>query len=307
MSADTAAPGAAVARHAEYALLGACVASFAWGIGPLAVRGIDAGAVNTAFWRLWLAVPIAWLLARPAGGLDLRTLRRSVGPGVLFALSLVTGWTAIRETSVANATIIPALQPVLVLLVASRTFGERIRRRDLVLGAVGLVGVVVFIAVASDTSGATRRGDLWAVAGLVVWVGYFVETKRLRTRHDDVHTMPLLAGVMLCAAIAITPYLLVTEGPPVPLVGIDWFWVLFIVFVPGFTGHGLMTWAQRHAPASLLSVVMLLSPIVSALGAWVVFGQELLPIQFVAGTLVIGSVAAVVTGHRAVPVEPEVA
>jgi drug/metabolite transporter (DMT)-like permease len=46
---------------------------------------------------------------------------------------------------------------------------------------------------------------------------------------------------------------------------------------------------------------------VSALGAWVVFGQELLPIQFVAGTLVIGSVAAVVTGHRAVPVEPEVA
>jgi len=300
-------PPAPGARHAEFALLGACVAAIAWGIGPLAVRGIDSGAVNTAFWRLWLAVPIAWLLARPAGGLDLRTLRRAIGPGVLFALSLITGWTAIRETSVANATIIPALQPVLVLVVASRTFGERIRARDLVFGAIGLAGVVVFLAVASDTSGATRRGDIWAVAGLVVWVGYFVETKRLRTRHDDVHTLPLLAGVMLCAAITITPYLLITEGPPEPLQGVDWLWVLFIVFIPGFTGHGLMTWAQRHAPVSLLSVVMLLSPIVSAVGAWVIFGQALLPVQFLAGALVLGSVAAVVSGHRAVPVEPEVA
>jgi drug/metabolite transporter (DMT)-like permease len=292
-------------RGAELALVGACVASIAWGIGPLAVRGFESPAVNTAFWRLWLAVPIAWLLARPSGGLDVRTLRRAIVPGVLFALSLITGWTAIRETSVANATIIPALQPVLVLLVASRTFGERIRTRDLVLGGLGLLGVLAFIAVASDTSGATRRGDLWAVAGLVVWVAYFVETKRLRTRHDDVHTMPLLAGVMFWAAITITPYLLLTEGVPVALHGADWVWVLFIVFVPGFTGHGLMTWAQRHAPVSLLSVVMLLSPVVSAVGAWIIFGQELLPLQFAAGALVLGSVAGVVTGHRSVPVEPE--
>ena len=47
----------------------------------------------------------------------------------------------------ADATIIPALQPVLVLLVASRMFGERIRRRDLVLGGCGLAGVLTFIAV----------------------------------------------------------------------------------------------------------------------------------------------------------------
>ena len=87
---------------------------------------------------------------------------------------------------------------------------------------------------------------------------------------------------------------------------VDWLLVLFIVFVPGFTGHGLMTWAQRHAPVTLLSVVMLLSPVVSAVGAWILFGQALLPIQFVAGAVVLGSVAGVVTGHRGVPVEPEV-
>lgn len=298
--------GALADRGAESALLGASVAAFAWGVGPLAVRGIDAPAALTAFWRLWLAVPIAWLLARPSGGLDLRTLRRALVPGVLFALSLMTGWTSIRETSVANATIIPALQPVLVLLVASRLFAERIRARDLALGACGLAGVLAFVAVSSDTSGASRRGDLWAVAGLVVWVAYFIETKRLRSRHDDVHTLPLLAGVMLVAAITMTPYTLALEGAPHALRPVDWLLVLFIVFVPGFTGHGLMTWAQRHAPVTLLSVVMLLSPVVSAVGAWILFGQALLPIQFVAGAVVLGSVAGVVTGHRGVPVEPEV-
>lgn len=299
--------GSAPTRGVEPALLAATVAAVAWGVGPLAVRGIDAPVGITAFWRLWLAVPIAWSLARRSGGLDRLTLRRAVVPGVLFALSLMTGWTSIRETSVANATIIPALQPVLVLLVASRLFGERVRGRDILLGATGLVGVVSFIAVASDSSGASRRGDLWAVAGLIVWVAYFIETKRLRSRHDDVHTLPLLAGVMLVAAITMTPYTIMSEGMPRGLHGIDWMWVLFIVAVPGFTGHGLMTWAQRHAPVSVLSVVMLLSPVVSAIGAWIAFGQTLLPFQFMAGAIVLASVAGVVSGHRSVPVEPEVA
>jgi drug/metabolite transporter (DMT)-like permease len=140
----------------------------------------------------------------------------------------------------------------------------------------------------------------------VVWVAYFIETKRLRSRHDDVHTLPLLAGVMLVAAVTMTPYTLALEGAPRALRPVDWLLVLFIVFVPGFTGHGLMTWAQRHAPVTLLSVVMLLSPVVSAVGAWILFGQALLPVQFVAGAVVLGSVAGVVTGHRGVPVEPEV-
>ena len=87
--------------------------------------------------------------------------------------------------------------------------------------------------------------------------------------------------------------------------GTDWILVLFLVAVPGFTGHGLMTWAQRHAPVSLLSVVMLLSPVVSAIGAWIIFGQALLPLQFLAGAMVLASVAGVVTAHRSVPVEPE--
>ena len=112
---------------------------------------------------------------------------------------------------------------------------------------------------------------------------------------------------MLVGAITMTPYTLVLEGSPHALHGSDWALVLFIVLVPGFTGHGLMTWAQRHAPASILSVIMLISPVVSAVGAWIVFGQALVPLQFVAGALVLGSVAGVVSAHRAVPVEPEVA
>ncbi|MBJ7513727.1 MAG: DMT family transporter [Acidimicrobiia bacterium] len=292
-------------RGAHLAMFAAAGAAFAWGVGPLAVRAIDAPVAVTAFWRLWIAVPLMFLLARSSGSCNRKTLRLSIVPGVLFAGSLIAGWGAIRTTSVANATIIPSLQPVLVLLIASKIFGETVRKRDFVLGAVALIGVLAFIVSASETSGASRKGDLFAVAGLIIWVSYFVITKQLRSGRDDIDTLPLLAGVMFVAALVATPYVLVAEGIPKPILGVDLIWVLFIVVVPGVLGHGLMTWAQRHATASLLSIVMLGSPIVSAFGAWIFFNQALLPTQLVAAFVVLSAVSGVVVSHRSVPVEIE--
>ena len=45
--------------------------------------------------------------------------------GVCFALSFIFGFASFQETSIVNATLIPALQPVLILLLATRMFGER--------------------------------------------------------------------------------------------------------------------------------------------------------------------------------------
>ena len=296
---------APVERGAHLALVAAAGASFAWGMGPLAIRGIDSPVAVIAFWRLWIAVPIMLLIARPSGGMNRATLRLSLAPGILFAGSIIAGWGAVHTTSVANATIIPSLQPVLVLLIASKVFGENLRKRDFLLGAVALAGVLIFISSASDTSGATRRGDLFAVGGLFIWVTYFVITKRLRSTRDDVQTFPLLAGVMFVAALVVTPYVLIAEGIPKPILGVDLVWVLFIVVIPGVVGHGLMTWAQRHATASLLSIVLLGSPIVSAFGAWIFFSQALLPIQLIAALVVLIAVGGVVISHRSVPVEIE--
>jgi drug/metabolite transporter (DMT)-like permease len=262
-------------------------------LSPLPIRHISASTPVIALYRLWLAVPLTMLVAAAAGSpLTLAITRRAVLGGVLFGTSIGFGFAAFRATSVANASLIPALQPVLVVLVASRLFGERLLARNLALGAVSVVGVATVVLGAGHSSGASTWGDLLAFGNLLGFTGYFLEMKRVRT--DNVPATPLLAGVILVAAIVFTPYALLAGGDLGAIGGWDWLWVAFLAVVPGTVGHGLMTWAQRHVDVTVSSLISLLNPVVASVGAWLVFSEALAPVQIVGVGLVLAGLAGVV-------------
>lgn len=54
----------------------------------------------------------------------------------------------------------------------------------------------------------------------------------------------------------------------------DWFLVILMSLIPGILGHGLMTWAQRHIDVTLASLLGLASPVISTIGAWIIFAQR---------------------------------
>src|SRR5437667_79246 len=91
---------------------------------------------------------------------------------------------------------------VLIPLVAGRLFGERVTRRELLWVAVSVAGVVVFVLASSGTPAWSLRGDLLAVASLLVWTAYFLVSKRVRQR---VGTVEYMTTVTLVAALVATP------------------------------------------------------------------------------------------------------
>ena len=93
--------------RAEVALAAATVAVLAWSFGPIIVRTVGVSTPTVVFWRMWLAQPVMIGAAYLAGGrLSLPLLRRAFLPGVLFGLSIITGFASYKTTSVANATLI---------------------------------------------------------------------------------------------------------------------------------------------------------------------------------------------------------
>jgi drug/metabolite transporter (DMT)-like permease len=270
--------------RAHLPILAVVVAVLAWGAGPLLVRSIDAGAPAIIFWRVLFALPIAVATAYLTGGrMSWDLLRRAAPTGVCFALSIVAGFSSFQETSIANATLIPALQPALILCFATRLFGERRSRVELVWAVVAFVGVSV-VVLGTSADGATRYGDLLAVANLAVFTGYFLLAKRARV--GDVHSWSFLAAVFVVTAVVVVPWALVVDRGVVGLVGIDWVYVLVIVLGPGMIGHGFMTWAHRYVDVGVTSMLTLANPVVSIAGAWWLFSEALGPVQL-AGTLAV--------------------
>jgi len=277
-------------------LFAVALAVFAWGFGPLFVKGIDASAPMIVFWRVLIGTAVAVAFAYGVGGrLSLRLLVIAFPAGVCFALSFIFGFASFRETSIVNATLIPALQPVLVLFVATRLMGERRSSVELGYAAVALAGVVVVVAGASS-DGASLEGNIFAVLNLLVFTGYFLLGKR--ARDNDVHSWSFLAAVFVCSCVVVVPWALLASHDLDGIQGTDWLLLLGLILLPGMVGHGLMTWAHHYVDVSVTSMMTLGNPVVSIVGAWILFDQDLAPAQMFGGVVVLVALGAILRRQR---------
>ncbi len=275
----------------------ASVAVVVWGIGPLFVKAIGLSGITVATYRLWLAIPVMLIILRIGGGrLTWPIVRVAAPAGALFAADIGLGFSSFQYTSIANATLIGALAPVLILVVAGPMFGDRIRRIDFVWFALALGGTTLVVVAGKNSGGDSLLGDALAAASLLAWTAYFLYVKRSRV--DGVPAFAFMTGVIACGAVALTPYALFAADPITALHGTDWIWLVSLILGPGALGHGLMTWATRYINVNVTSLMTLAGPVVSTVGAVWWFDQTISIGQFAGGVLVLASIAMVLAGHR---------
>ena len=283
-------------RHSSLPLFAVALAVFAWGFGPLFVKGIDASFNTIVFWRVLFGTLIAVGFAYLTGGrITLRLLAIAFPAGVCFGISFIAGFASFQTTSIVNATLIPALQPVLILVLATRMFGERRSRTELGFAALAFAGVVMVVAGAAS-DGASLEGNLYAVLNLLVFTGYFVLGKRIR--ETDVHSWSLLGAIFMGACVIVLPWALVTSHDLDAIHGVDWLLLLGLILLPGMVGHGLMTWAHHYVDVTVTSMMTLANPVVSIVGAWLIYSQALEPAQVVGAVVVLVALGAILRRQR---------
>ena len=266
------------------------------------VRGVTASVAAFTPLRLWISIPVMSVAAVVGGGrLTLDLYRKSLVPGVLFLGSMATGFASFQHTSIANATLISNLQPVLMLLVAPRLFGERPTVARVCLAVVALGGIFMVVLGAAPGGEAGLSGDLFAVANLVIWSTYFVFAKR--ARDAGVHAGSFLAGVFTIAAIATIPWVLVVRPDFGEIGGRDVALLIGQVACAGLLGHTAITWCARFLDITLVSLINLLSPALSMTAAWLIYSQSMNPVQVI-GALVMLTAIALVVATRTKPVVP---
>jgi drug/metabolite transporter (DMT)-like permease len=278
-------------------VIAAITAVFAWGIGPLFNKTMTVDPAAIVFYRLVIGAPLMTLMAYIYGGrLSVDLMKRAALPGVLFALSMITGFASVKMTSIANATLVTTVQPVLVLFVAPKMFGEKLRPRQILYSACALAGVLLVVLAAASTSGAHLSGDLLAVANVVIWTGYFVLSKKRRLA--GIHSWSFLAAVFIWSCVVVLPYGAVVSHDLGAMTQADWGRILAMAVGPGIIGHGLMTWSQSHVDVTLLSLLGLMSPVISTALAWVILDQNLTLWQSGGAVVVLISLAFLVVEQR---------
>jgi drug/metabolite transporter (DMT)-like permease len=283
-------------------IAGALVAVTAWGLSGVISKHIDMGGIAIAAYRFvvyFLALSVFMHLRGTR--ITVRMLRLSLWGGLALGVDVTLFFSAVKHTSVANATIIGALQPVLVAIVAHRFFGERIRPRDIGFGGVALVGAVVVVLNAADSTKTDITGDILAVGALFAWAAYFIFSKLAKGK---------LTGNEYTIGSAF--WVGVTNVPLAFLFGQDmswpsaesWMWLLILAFGAGIMGHSIMNWAIQQIPLWIGSTFTLFIPPVAAFSAWIFLGEQLTATQMVAMAVVVLALGGVVAGQASIGNRP---
>ena len=273
-----------------------------WGAASVMAKGADhVDGLTLAFHRLWVGALAMFVIFTLRGGrLRLSLLWAALPAGIAFAADIGLFFTAVKHTTVANATMISALQPALVLFVAGPLFGERVRASDVGWTAVALLGVVVVVFGSATTPSWSLLGDFLAVLCLFAWTAYFIFGKRARAHLDAVEFVTAMS-VVAFAALALVA---IGSGHDLSVPdGSTWAIILALGLGTGGIGHFLINWAHGHAPLVLTSLLTLLIPVVAMTAAAVFLGEDVVPVQVVGAVIVLGALAVLV--WRRQPEEPE--
>jgi len=253
------------------------------GIGSVVAKAAEIDGPVLGLHRAWgAALVYGILLIVTRGTWSLEKLRQAAPGGTVFGLQLVFFFSSVRLTTVANATMLIALQPVVVLLFFSRRFGETVSRLawGLSLLAIGGVAMVVFGSV--DSPSWSLAGDLLGVCALASWTLYFVLSKRARNHLGAIEYQALS---LVFSAAVILPIALIFSGTLDPGEG-KWWWIPAMVAIPG-TGHLLLNWAHARVALGLVSQMTLVSPVVSVALASVVLEGESVNARQIGGMLIV--------------------
>lgn len=267
----------------------------AWGTSAAVIKSVSTSGVVTSVYRLTLALPFLWAapFLRPSlrQGIKLRTLVASIVGGSLFAAHQVFYFNALKLTSVTNVSIIGALQPILVLLVAGPWFGERVSTRAVAWSSVALCGAVLVVVGSKGAPSWSWQGDLLAGINLVAFTAYFLASKHYR--HEMGATAYVIGMTTVAAVIMVSIAVFNGEDLASPH-GNDWAWLFFLAMVPGTLGHVLSNWAHPHLPAFLISVMLLAVPVIAAVAAALFLGEPIHASQLVGGAIVLGAISRLV-------------
>ena len=284
--------GSRVAAHSSFPVAAVAVAIVTWGIASPLVKSSSLSGPALGFYRLWIGALVLMLLIgigrRP---LSAATWRWALPAGFVFGVNLVLVVASIKLTTVANATLIGALQPAIVLMVAGPWFGEQVSRRQVACVALAIVGVIVVIIGSAGAPEWNPAGDALAVLSVLSFTAYFLISKQARS---TVGTVEYMAIVHLAAAVVATPIAVVHPGELWSFDTKDVFIVLFFALVSGTAGQMVIGWAHRYVDVTLSSLMMLGVPVVAALAAWLMLDEALGALQIAGGLITLIAIGAMV-------------
>jgi len=285
------------ARAHRLAFIALLAGNLALACGPFLVRNSGVGPVAAGFWRLALALPFLWLLAR-AFKQPVHRPRKALTLAIalaafFFAADLASWHAGILLTKLGNATLFGNISSFFFAawgLWLARRLPSPVQALALALAAAGCA---ILMWGSAELSAANLRGDLLAAFAGLLYTGYLIIVERTR---GELQPLPLLFLASLFGAAMLLPVAAAAGETVIPA---DWTGLIALALCSQVVGQGLLVYALGHVPPLVVGIAMLTQPALSALLGWLYYGEAFTPLDWTGAAMIVVALILVRLRERA--------
>ena len=264
-------------------------ATFAPDVSPIAI-----GAAAMGFGGLLQALIAVRSLRRHAAGI--RRQWRIVALGaVAVALYPLAFYSSMQLAGVAVGTVVSiGSAPIFAAIIERLADGHRLTRRWAIGAALGIAGAALLSIAESLGGGGFRapHSELGIALGLIAGLTYALYSWAAhRVIETGVPVRAAMGAIFGSAGLALMPVVLVT-GSTFLASGVNASVGIYMALVPMFAGYVLFGLGLARARASTAIVLTLVEPVVAALLAVLIVGEQLAPLGWAGVGLIACSLIA---------------
>lgn len=289
--------------HHPYAFPALLLGSSALALGPWLVRLAGVGPVAAGFWRLFLALPFLFVIARLAGQ-PVHWPGRVLGmiiafAGLFFAADLAAWHVGIHMTKLGNATLFGNVASFAFAawgLWLVRSWPSPVQSASLILAAVG---AALLMSSSAELSLRNLHGDMLALFAGLLYAGYLISVERAR---EKLAPLPLLFLASAFGAAMLLPFSIALGETVVPA---DWTFIVVLAISSQVVGQGLLVYAIGHLSPLIVGLALLTQPAISALVGWLAYGEILQPLDWVGAAAIAAALVLVRLPQRGLQPAPQ--
>lgn len=201
-----------------------------------------------------------------------------------FSGTLITWAWSLTQTSVANSNLLHNVTPLFTTLFGWLFLSQIFEGRFLLGMVIAISGSILIGLGDLRIANEHFTGDLLAILSAVFSAANLLTVEKLRVKFS---ATTILFWCSLIGALLTFPMVLLTEDVLFPHSWSGWLAIIALALVCQVLGQSLQAYNLKKFSSGFVSVCLLLDPVITAILAWIIFSEQLSPLNLLAFSVVL--------------------
>ena len=284
--------------HMAYIALGIAILCFS--IGNVITKFVDVGPAASAFYRLFLAMPMAWAMLFLLENKSTKKATRTPVPfmktaplgiacGLFFGAEIGLLHYAFTQGSVGIAIFLNNFAPLFVILGSWLFLGQKPSQKSILCLTCAAPGAFLLADIdPNNIMASLNGGSIAALLSALCLAGFLMSATQLR---KTVRAKTVMNWTNFIACLMLAPIAILTKEQLLPQGWEGWAVLLSIVIISQVMGMNLFTQAMGTLTSTATAFGALAQPVLTMVIAWFVLNETLTNNQLLGAVIVLGIIS----------------